>query len=667
MSSSGIDPRWESFASREPHFAVLSAPRFLQRNLTPETEREFFASGEALVAWMLGVIDAALVPAFAPMTILEYGCGIGRLALPLARHPASIVAVDRSPAMLARARQEAELSQLGHIRFQTPETLFAADSSFDLVVCYHVLQRLPHAAALALIRRLASRLAPGGVGVFQWPCRSSASALVRASRRMRESVPGVNAAVNALRGKGSGDPFIPTRLFDLSRTLREFDARAFRATHVALQPMEGLEYAIAFVEKRSRPPSAPRPTAASLAAARPASVADVTEADLAALNAAAEAYFSSLPDWDHHLAKPFSQTEETPVLLMNLAVALQALRITPGLRVLEFGAGSGWLSRFLTQMGCRVVVLDVSETALRMAREVYARQPVIGVQPPPEFLRFDGRRIDAADGSIDRILCFDAFHHAPNPRAIVGEFGRVLAAGGIAAFAEPGPRHAGAPRSQFEVQTYGVVERDVDVHDIWRTAQAHGFHDLRMSVFHGPPYQVPLEDYEQLVAGGAAQGAWLESTRRFLRHVRFFALVKAGSPRPDSGTAERLRCQIRVALATPQVWAHEPIAVDAVVTNTGLATWLPADAGRGGVTLGTHLYDAAGGLAVFDFNTAPLTRPPREIAPGETVRCAVTLPPLVAGQYRIEFDCVASRVAWFAQAGSAVSSLEILVERRPGA
>jgi len=30
------------------------------------------------------------------------------------------------------------------------------------------------------------------------------------------------------------------------------------------------------------------------------------------------------------------------VLLMNLAVVLQALRLTPGMRVLEFGAGSGW-------------------------------------------------------------------------------------------------------------------------------------------------------------------------------------------------------------------------------------------------------------------------------------------------------------------------------------
>ncbi len=54
----------------------------------------------------------------------------------------------------------------------------------------------------------------------------------------------------------------------------------------------------------------------------------------------------------------------------------------------------------------------------------------------------------------------------------------------------------------------------------------------------------------------------------------------------------------------------------------------------------------------FDFHVEPLTDPPREILPGETVRCRVTLPPIAAGRYRLELDCVASQVTWFAQVGS---------------
>ncbi len=649
---------WESFAAREPHFAVLTAPRFLQANLTPGHEREFFASGEAVVSWLLDVIDAALVPEFAPMTILEYGCGIGRLALPLALRPGSVTAVDRSPAMLERAQREAE-RRVRHIAFETPKQLFATPRMFDLVVCYHVLQRMPRREALTLLVRLCEMIAPGGVGVFQWPYRSADSTAVRASRWAREYIPGANVVANAIRGKASETPFIPTTVFSLRRMLRALDSPSFRSTHVALQRHEGLDYAIAFVERKmTEGTRRPKPQSAT-AQEQLASAPDASDAEIDAFNRAADLYFSSLGDWDHHLAKPFSQAEETPVLLANLAIVVQALRLTPGMRVLEFGAGSGWLSRFLTQMGCRMVVLDVSDTALQIARELYARQPVIGAQPSPEFLPFDGRRIDLPDGSLDRIVCFDAFHHAPNPRAVIAEFGRLLADGGIAAFAEPGPRHAGAPRSQFESQTYGVVERDVDVHDIWRTAHANGFRDLRMSVFHGPPYQVSLEDYEQLLAGGAVEEEWLASTRKFLRHVRFFSLTKGGAGRADSGTPEGLSSDIGANVIGGRLIEGQPIVLDVVVTNSGESTWLPSNEIRGGVSLGSHLYDAAGALVTFDFHVEPLTLPSREIAPGEAVRCRFTVPPLPRGRHRIELDCVASHVTWFAQAGSRPATIDL--------
>jgi hypothetical protein len=103
---------------------------------------------------------------------------------------------------------------------------------------------------------------------------------------------------------------------------------------------------------------------------------------------------------------------------------------------------------------------------------------------------------------------------------------------------------------------------------------------------------------------------------------------------------------------TPRPAAGQPIVIDATVSNTGVATWLPSDSGRGGVSLGTHLYDEAGALINFDFHTERLTEPPRAIQTGETIRCRVTLPAVSAGTYRVELDCVAQHVTWFAQAGS---------------
>ena len=70
LAATTPDPRWEAFAAREPYFAVLTDPRFLRANLTPDHEREFFDSGEALVTLALRMIEP-LAPIFTPRSVLE--------------------------------------------------------------------------------------------------------------------------------------------------------------------------------------------------------------------------------------------------------------------------------------------------------------------------------------------------------------------------------------------------------------------------------------------------------------------------------------------------------------------------------------------------------------------------------------------------------------------
>lgn len=652
------DRRWEAFAAREPYFAVLTANKFLRANLTAEREREFFESGEQYVKWTLHLIGEHLVPEFAPMSTLEYGCGIGRLAIPFARRAGSVTAVDRSPAMLETARREAERHGAAHINFQTPGELFAADRKFDLVNCYGVFQRMPPRDGLALLRKLVGCLGSGGVGVFQFPYRTMTSGLVEASRRIRARVPAVNGVINALRGKPFDEPFIPSHSYNLDDLFRlldeEFRSRygaPISATHLLFEHQEGLTTAIAMVQ-------APHEDAGR--AGRPlARVEDpvdvrtlIAQTTIEDLNRTAEEYFSRLADWEHHLAKPFSNADETPTLLTAVSTILQGLRLTAGMTVLEFGAGTGWLSRFLTQLGCRVILLDVSPSALAIARELYERQPVIGERPRPQFLTFDGHRINLPDGSVDRIVSFHAFHHVPNPDAVLREFGRLLKPGGIAGFAEPGSRHSHDPQSQFEMRAYRVVENDVDVHAIWRTARSCGFSDMKLAVYHGPPFHVSLQEFEDFLADGGTGVRWVTSTRAFLRHVRTFFLFKEGAERVDSRSADALACRIDATLVSAPAIAHQPLVVDAAVRNSGAAVWLRPDAENGGVAIGVHLYDASGTLLVFDFHRQPLTDPAREIAPGEAVACRLLLPPQPAGRYILELDCVASKVTWFSPVGS---------------
>ena len=268
------------------------------------------------------------------------------------------------------------------------------------------------------------------------------------------------------------------------------------------------------------------------------------------------------------------------------------------------------------------------------------------------------------DQSVERIVSFDAFHHVPNPDTVLREFGRILRPGGLAGFIEPGPRHSQSSMSQFEMRTYGVIENDVDVHAIWRCAQTCGFGEMKLLVFHNPPFYVSLEGYEDLLAGGPTCERWLTSTRGFLRHVRSFVLTKKGLERADSRTANGLACEIQAAIRVP-VLEGEEIVVDAIVKNSGTAIWLCSDAHVGSVALAVHLYDASGVLLRFDYHWQRLTDAAREIDPGETIRCHFGLPALPAGSYVLEFDCVAREVTWFSQAGSHPETVAIQVAARP--
>ncbi|HEV3140700.1 MAG TPA: class I SAM-dependent methyltransferase, partial [Vicinamibacterales bacterium] len=515
-----------------------------------------------------------------------------------------------------------------------------------------------------------------GVGVFQLPYQTRASAALRAARWMREHFPPANALSNRLRGNAPDVPFIPAHTYDLQEVLAIVTASA-ADLHVVFEEQKELTSAILFATRRlpsATPPSGEWPGASLHAddreeiAGAPIDVKALVErSSIPELNRLAEEYFSSLSGWDDHLAKPFSRVADAPRLLLNLSTLLHGLRLKPNTTVLDFGGGTGWLSRQLTQLGCRVIVLDVSPTALNIARELYRRLPVVGDRPAPEFLLFNGETIDLPDGSVNRIICFDAFHHVPNPAAIIREFGRILTPGGIAAFGEPGARHSKSPMSQFEMRTSGVVENDVDVHALWRAARDSGFAKMRLAIYNGTPMYVSLREFEDFLAGGETTERWVTSTRVYQRDDRKFFLLKAGSEIADSRTVDGLACGIDAKLAGAAI-AGEPIPIEATVRNTGSAHWLPADEACGGVRLGVHVYAASGRLLHYDFHAQPIVNPPRAIAPGEGLRCRFEVPRLAAGRYRLELDCVASNVAWFAQIASTPPStpaaLEIDVEDR---
>ena len=129
-------------------------------------------------------------------------------------------------------------------------------------------------------------------------------------------------------------------------------------------------------------------------AGAPASTKGFAEAELLAqaeaFNRAADVYWKDVlaePSARRHvLNKPFGGLADAPGMVYRLGLMLSELRLGLGHTVLDFGAGSGWLSSCLNRLGCRTIAVDVSPAALEMAKELFRIDPRHRPELDPRFL-----------------------------------------------------------------------------------------------------------------------------------------------------------------------------------------------------------------------------------------------------------------------------------------
>jgi ubiquinone/menaquinone biosynthesis C-methylase UbiE len=189
---------WERLARSDPLWAVLTDP---SRRGGRWALDEFYATGRREVDDVMAYAER-LVPGLGRESALDFGCGVGRLTLPLAGYFERVTGVDISPTMLALARERADASAgeesaaAGSCEFvlnQRADLRVFADASFDFVYSGLTLQHVPPDSARCYIGELVRVLRQGGLLLFQLPERR----VVSLSGRLIDSVPGLRRARSA--------------------------------------------------------------------------------------------------------------------------------------------------------------------------------------------------------------------------------------------------------------------------------------------------------------------------------------------------------------------------------------------------------------------------------------------------------------------------------------
>ena len=114
--------------------------------------------------WEIETVVKSL-PELTGLRLLDVGCGVGRVTVPMAQRGALVTAFDNSAEMLATCRANARNAGVdAHVQFEkgSADALPFGDGTFDVVLCLGVLEHLPPMVRQKALQHLIRVVRPGG-------------------------------------------------------------------------------------------------------------------------------------------------------------------------------------------------------------------------------------------------------------------------------------------------------------------------------------------------------------------------------------------------------------------------------------------------------------------------------------------------------------------------
>lgn len=212
------DKDWENIGASDPYYGVLSHDRFRTTSTIDSVREEFFESGEAHIAQCFEIIKEKLDPTFQPGHAFDFGCGVGRLTIPLARRVGHVTALDVSESMLMELRKNCQLFDVKNVTSVKSDDQISdpnIPASFDFIHSYIVFQHIPAGRGEKIFSQMLSLLREGGYGAIHFTYTSTAPSWRRLFRFCRANVPLLHNFINLLQGRSFWQPLIQMNHYNL--------------------------------------------------------------------------------------------------------------------------------------------------------------------------------------------------------------------------------------------------------------------------------------------------------------------------------------------------------------------------------------------------------------------------------------------------------------------
>jgi 2-polyprenyl-3-methyl-5-hydroxy-6-metoxy-1,4-benzoquinol methylase len=245
------DEAWREYGRDDPYFGVLTDDKFRKENLTSETLKEFFDSGDSHVSTILSLLRNHVAPSLQMHDALDFGCGVGRLSLPLASRFGKVVGIDISEAYRIEALANCKRRGIVNVEFfESLAPLLQSDTRFDLVHSSIVFNHISQVRGLKIIGHMFDLLRPQGAMAIQIMLRRQTTKLRRAGSWLRRNFLPLNWLVNMVRGRRAFEPLMQGNEYSLAKMLPLLKAKGAGDFYIRLDTTsEGHVFAFVFCAK----------------------------------------------------------------------------------------------------------------------------------------------------------------------------------------------------------------------------------------------------------------------------------------------------------------------------------------------------------------------------------------------------------------------------------
>lgn len=229
------DQDWEKWGKVNPYYGVLSAEKFKGSRLDKEAAEEFYKLGEYDIANVMADIQS-LSPNYKKFShAVDFGCGVGRLTVPLAKHAKKVTGLDVSPSMIDTACKGLTKTSKRTITYEVcNDELAGLPKKYDLVHSYIVLQHIPVKRGVKIIDKLLDNLENKGFAALHVTFERNVGTKKRATVWVRENIPFVHQAGNIAKNKPMNTPLMRMHTYDLNAVVKLFNRHGISKPKVTI-------------------------------------------------------------------------------------------------------------------------------------------------------------------------------------------------------------------------------------------------------------------------------------------------------------------------------------------------------------------------------------------------------------------------------------------------